>query len=122
MIVDDLIAMRFLSKPYKSIVNLRCGSQLIKPWLDKHRIIYSNRSDGVIFEPMSKLNIYTYLGDELIDYLQRYKSIVISELSKLDTNYSVSVRKFSLPLESSEALRLYGLTEKTFSFLILTKR
>lgn len=121
MIVDDVIAVRFLSKPYREIENLRIGSPLIVTWLTNVGIQYSNQRDSLIFTLPSKYNPLITLDEHVIEALKPVRSLLRSELLKIDAHFLRHVTMFSIPLTTRETIGLYDLIGQKLSFIKFSK-
>lgn len=121
MITDDIIAVRFLSKPYGRIQNLREGSPLIKPWLIKNEIRFRETKSHVLFELPNKYMVLQSISQQLIDSLRPIRDIFVHEMLKLDSYFSHHMKRFGVRLTQSEVLLVYELTETKFSFIKFEK-
>lgn len=122
MIVDDVIAVRFLSKPYREIENLRIGSSLIVKWLQNIDVQFAKPKTSVIFTLPDKFHVLTKLNDDVLDALKPVRSLLRTELIKLDTHFARHITTYSIPLNSSESLGLYNLIGQQLSFNKFSRR
>ncbi len=117
MIVDDVIAVRFMSKPYREIQNLRIGSRFIEPWLAGKQIEYCKNGRDLLFTLPDKYLVISTLDEAVVNALKPIRDIFRSEMIKLDTHFSSQIAKYSVPLTSSEQMALYNLVGQKLSIL-----
>lgn len=122
MIVDDVIAVRFLSKPFREIENLRVGSPLIVKWLQNVDVQFTKPRTSVLFTLPDKFQVLTKLNSDVLDALKPIRPLLRTELIKLDTHFSRHITTYSIPLNSSEQLGLYNLIGQQLSFIKFSRR
>lgn len=122
MIVDDVIAVRFLSKPFREIENLRVGSPLIVKWLQNVDVQFTKPRTSVLFTLPDKYRVLTSLDDDVLDALKPVRSLIRAELIKLDVHFARHITKYSIPLNSSESIGLYNLIGQQLSFIKFSRR
>lgn len=123
MIVDDLISVRFLSKPYNGIENLRIGSNLISPWLESNNIQFvACRQKSLIFTLPDKYRVLERINFQVIDALRPVERHAIDAILRLELYFASEVAKYAVPLTSDEILQVFSLTKQSFSFSKISRR
>jgi hypothetical protein len=121
MIVDDVIAVRFLSKPYANILNLRVGSPLLEQWLKREEINYCDELTRVIFTLPSRYEVLTHLNENVFEALKPVSGLFKSELLKLDLYCKGHVTRFATPLDAGEIIGVYNIVHCKLSFASFTR-
>lgn len=121
-IIDDIIAVRFLSRPHRKILNLRVGSTQLISWLQHKRIEFKEYKHYLIFELPEHYNSLCNIDSELTEVLISYSSMLNERLSTIDMFYQSHTMKFMEPLRSSELLNLFKICKKEFSFSKFSRR